>query len=60
MANLSELRSLLARAVMALSVMAIPLMAVSGLHAVDSTNGFYKKQSPGAGFVLLVSIQRSR
>mgnify|MGYP001167337576 CR=1 FL=1 len=60
MTNFSELRSLLARAVMALSVIFLPLMAVGGLHAVEGANSVYKKQSAGAGFVLLVSLQRSR
>ncbi|WP_028033375.1 hypothetical protein [Chelativorans sp. J32] len=61
MANFLELKTLLARAVVALSLLALPMMAVSGIPAIDGgTNGFYKKQSPGAGFVLLVNLQRNR
>ncbi|WEX07703.1 hypothetical protein [Chelativorans sp. AA-79] len=56
--NLAELFHLMARAAMVLSVLALPLMLMGG--ADGAGGGLYEKKTAGAGFVLLVSLQRSR
>ncbi|WP_309084071.1 hypothetical protein [Chelativorans sp.] len=56
--NLAELRRLLTRAAVVVLVLAAPLIAA---RAGDDApvGGVYEKKSAGAGFVLLVALQRA-